>query len=58
MHKIVVLLLTLCAFAAIAFGVFKAGELAMSGQPVLALIPVAILLFGIIFYIRMRDRKG
>jgi hypothetical protein len=57
MQKIIGLLVTLCAFAIIAFGVFKAGELAMSDQPILALIPVTALLFGIIFYIRMRDKK-
>lgn len=57
MSRFITVGLILCAFVAIAFGVYAAGELAMSGKPILALIPVAIVLFSIVVYIRLRDKK-
>jgi hypothetical protein len=57
MSKLINVIAILCAFVAIAFGVFKAGELAMSGEPILALIPVGILLTSVVIYIRWRDKK-
>lgn len=57
MNKTIKLIATLCAFAAIAFVVYLAGDLAMSDSPILALVPVGVLLFSIILYIRLKDKE-
>ncbi|MFT4653886.1 MAG: hypothetical protein ACJA0G_000930 [Kangiellaceae bacterium] len=57
MNKFIKLIASLCAFVAIGYGVYQAGELAMSGSPILALIPVGVLLFGIVLYIRLKDKQ-
>jgi uncharacterized MAPEG superfamily protein len=44
-----------CSFAAIALLVYIAGTLALSGSPILALLPVALLLLIIILYIRRQE---
>jgi hypothetical protein len=57
MNKFIKLIASLCAVVAIGYGVYQAGELAMSGSPILALIPVGVLLFGIVLYIRLKDKQ-
>ncbi|MFT6269838.1 MAG: hypothetical protein ACJAVV_002665 [Alphaproteobacteria bacterium] len=57
MNKTIKLIATLCAFVAIAFVVYLAGDLAMSDSPILALVPVGVLLFSIILYIRLKDKE-
>jgi len=57
MKKGIKLLLVVASFAAIALGVYIAGETALSSSPIMALIPVAVLLVIIVFYIRYQDKQ-
>jgi hypothetical protein len=57
MNKPLKLIAMLCVFALVAYIVNIAGKLAMSDSPINALIPVAILLTGVVAYIRYRDKK-
>ena len=57
MSKPIKLIATLGLFAAIAFIVYVAGELALSDSPLGALVPVAILLAIIVVYIRLKDKQ-
>ncbi|GAB55914.1 hypothetical protein GPUN_1798 [Glaciecola punicea ACAM 611] len=56
MQKALKLVATVAAFVAIAYIVFLAGDLAMS-RPLLALIPVAVLLFSVVVYVRIKDKQ-
>ncbi|MDC0603090.1 hypothetical protein OAP14_08695 [Aliiglaciecola sp.] len=57
MKKSLKLLLIIASFAAIALVVYVAGETALSKSPIFALVPVAILLVIIVFYIRSQDKQ-
>ena len=58
MNKPLKLVLTLAAFAAIASLVYLAGYLSLSTNPLIALLPVAIILVGIVFYIRINENDS
>jgi hypothetical protein len=58
MNKLIKLLLTLALFAGVAFLVFVAGNFALAGSPLIALIPVSVVLFVIVMYIRYNDKIG
>ena len=55
MNKPLKLVLTLAAFVAIASLVYLAGYLSLSTNPLIALLPVAIILVGIVFYIHIES---
>jgi len=57
MNKGMKLFLTLCVFASVAVLVYFAGESALSDSPILALVPVGVVLFCIVLYIRFSDKK-
>jgi hypothetical protein len=56
MNKLIKLIATLGAFAVLALFVYISGELAMSNSPILALAPVAVVLFVIVLFIRRSDK--
>lgn len=58
MNKPLKLVLTLAAFVAIASLVYLAGYLSLSTTPLIALLPVAIILVGIVFYIRINENDS
>lgn len=58
MNKPLKLVLTLAAFVAIASLVYLAGYLSLSTNPLIALLPVAIILVGIVFYIRINENDS
>jgi hypothetical protein len=57
MKKIIKLIATLGVFAGVAFLVYIAGELALSGSPIVALLPVAVILGLIVLYVRLNDKQ-
>jgi 1,4-dihydroxy-2-naphthoate octaprenyltransferase len=57
MNKPMKLLTTLGLFAGIATVVYIAGELALSGSPLGALVPVGLLLFIVVLYIKLNEKK-
>ncbi|MBP2280571.1 hypothetical protein RCH20_000274 [Psychrobacter sp. PL15] len=57
MKKLIKLLTMLGAFAAVAALVYVAGETALSGSPLMALVPVTIILTLTILYIRLSDKR-
>ncbi|MDA7793375.1 hypothetical protein N8985_04615 [Glaciecola sp.] len=57
MNKPLKLVLTLAAFVAIASLVYLAGYLSLSTNPLIALLPVAIILVGIVFYIHINENN-
>jgi uncharacterized protein with PQ loop repeat len=58
MSKPIKLFTTLGLFAGIALIVYIAGELALSDYPLIALVPVGLLLLIIMLYIRVNDKKN
>jgi hypothetical protein len=58
MNKPLKLVLTLAAFVTIASLVYLAGYLSLSTNPLIALLPVAIILVGIVFYIRINENNS
>jgi hypothetical protein len=58
MNKPLKLVLTLAAFVAIASLVYLAGYLSLSTNPLIALLPVAIILVGIVFYIHINENNS
>jgi len=58
MNKIAKFFLTLVLFSGVASLVFLAGDFAMSGSPLIALIPVSVILFIVVMYIQYNDRKN
>jgi hypothetical protein len=58
MNKLIKLLFTLILFAGVAFLVYVAGNFALAGSPLIALIPVSVVLFVIVMYIRYNDKIG
>lgn len=57
MNKPLKLLATLGAFAAVTALVYVAGEMALSDSPLLALVPVGVVLSIIIVFIRLNDKE-
>lgn len=57
MNKPIKLLAGLCAFAGIAVLVYVAGEMALSDSPLTALLPVAVVLFVVVLYVRLNDKS-
>lgn len=57
MDKSIKLLAMLVAFTAISALVYVAGKTALSGSPLVALVPVTIILAAIILYIRLNDER-
>jgi hypothetical protein len=57
MNKPLKIIATLCVFAVVAGLVYVAGESALSGSPLLALVPVGVVLFAIVAYIRFTDKQ-
>jgi hypothetical protein len=58
MNKPLKLVLTLAAFVTIASLVYLAGYLSLSTNPLIALLPVAIILVGIVFYIHINENNS
>ncbi|MFQ3206834.1 MAG: hypothetical protein ACI9IT_000975 [Glaciecola sp.] len=56
MKKIIKLIATLGVFAGVAFLVYIAGQFALSGSPIVALLPVAVILGLIVLYVRLNDK--
>lgn len=56
MNKYLTLIVVLGAFAIIALLVYVAGEMALSNSPLLALVPVAIVISVIVFYIKKSEK--
>nr|WP_297348371.1 hypothetical protein [uncultured Glaciecola sp.] len=57
MKKMIKLIATLGVFAGVAFLVYTAGQFALSGSPIVALLPVAIILVLIVLYVRLNDKQ-
>ncbi len=57
MNKLIKFFLTLVLFSGVALLVFIAGNFALSGSPLIALIPVSIVLFIIVMYIQYNEKK-
>ncbi|MFT5276778.1 MAG: hypothetical protein ACI97K_000758 [Glaciecola sp.] len=57
MNKPLKIIAMLAVFAGVALLVYLAGELALSGSPLAALAPVAVILFLIVMYIRRNDKQ-
>ena len=57
MNKLPKFISTLGLFAGVALLVYLAGSISMSGSPLLALLPVSVVLIFIVFYIRYNDKK-
>lgn len=58
MNRVIKLISALGLFAGIALLVYIAGNIALSGSPLVALVPVSVVLLIIVFYIRYNDKKG
>ncbi|GAC30724.1 hypothetical protein [Brumicola pallidula] len=58
MNKPTKIIAMLLAFAGIAFLVHIAGELALSGKPLIAILPVGVVLCVILLYIKFSDKKN
>jgi NADH:ubiquinone oxidoreductase subunit 6 (subunit J) len=57
MKKNIKFIVSLGGFALIALLVYIAGHFALSGSPILALVPVALVLGAIVFYIKWNERE-
>jgi|GEM_PF-1790228 len=57
MNILVKIITVIATLSVITVVVYAAGEFALSGEPLLALIPVAILLAAIVIYIRFKESK-
>lgn len=57
MNLFVKIISVVAIFAVIALLVYVAGEFALSGSPLLALLPVGFLLIAIVIYIRRKERQ-
>ncbi|MFT4732194.1 MAG: hypothetical protein ACI89W_001217 [Gammaproteobacteria bacterium] len=57
MKKIIKLITMLGVFSGVAFLVYIAGEFALSGSPIVALLPVAVILGLIVLYVRLNDKQ-
>jgi len=57
MNKSIKFIVSLGGFALIALMVYVAGHFALSGSPILALLPVALVLGAIVFYIKWNDKE-
>jgi hypothetical protein len=57
MKKIIKIIATLGVFVGVAFLVYSAGEFALSGSPIVALLPVAVILGLIVLYVRLNDKR-
>ena len=57
MKKIIKIITMLGVFSGVAFLVYIAGEFALSGSPIVALLPVAVILGLIVLYVRLNDKQ-
>lgn len=56
MNLLVKIITVAAILAVIALVVYAAGEFALSGSPLFALLPVGLLLIAIVVYIRVKER--
>jgi hypothetical protein len=57
MNKLVKFFVMLVLFSIVASLVFVAGDFAMSGSPLIALIPVSVILIAVVAYIQYNDKR-
>jgi hypothetical protein len=57
MNKLVKFFVMLVLFSIVASLVFVAGDFAMSGSPLIALIPVSVILIAVVTYIQYNDKR-
>jgi len=58
MSMLVKITSVIAILAMIALVVYAAGEFALSGSPLFALLPVGILLAAIVIYIRFKEKQN